>query len=81
VEINLFGIREKVGFYNTFAAWQPAASPYELATLDGLEELAAIRSENFIGYQFHPESILTKNGQTILCRSIEHLMAGMSGRR
>ncbi|MFH0782850.1 MAG: anthranilate synthase family protein [Pseudomonadota bacterium] len=77
LELDLFGVREKVGFYNTFAAWQPPlGSAYECATLDGLEEIAAVRSDNFIGYQFHPESILTKNGQAILCRSIEHLMAG-----
>ena len=74
LEINLFGVREKVGFYNTFAAHSASSSsPYELATLDERDEIAAIRGGQFIGYQFHPESILTKNGRAILCRSFEHL--------
>jgi phenazine biosynthesis protein phzE len=82
VEIELFGVREKVGFYNTFAAAKPSAdSAYEFATLDGLSELAAVRGRNFIGYQFHPESILTKNGQAILRRAIDHLAADTLGCR
>jgi phenazine biosynthesis protein phzE len=73
-------VTEDIGFYNTFTASQPAASPYECATLDdGTEELVAVRSRNFIGYQFHPESILTKNGQAILSRSIDHLLLERSG--
>lgn len=82
LELDLFGVREKVGFYNTFAAWRPPlGSPCECATLDGLEEIAAVRSDTFIGFQFHPESILTKNGQAILRRSVAHLMAGTAGSR
>ncbi|MBT7152775.1 MAG: anthranilate synthase component II, partial [Deltaproteobacteria bacterium] len=30
--------------------------------------------ENFIGFQFHPESILTKNGDAILKEAIAYLL-------
>ncbi len=75
LEINLFGNREKVGFYNTFAAAkEPGESRHEYATLDGSHELAAIKGETFIGFQFHPESILTKNGFVILQRVLFYLL-------
>jgi phenazine biosynthesis protein phzE len=75
LEIDLFGDREKVGFYNTFAAWRtPGESRYECATLGESYELAAIKGETFIGFQFHPESILTKNGFVILQQALAHLL-------
>ncbi len=75
VEIDLFGRREKVGFYNTFTATGTAAEPAcELAVLPGSREIAAIKSREFIGYQFHPESILTQNGFHILRQAVRHLL-------
>ena len=75
LEIDLFGRREKVGFYNTFAATIPADDDtYDFATLDEHGELAGIRGKNFIGYQFHPESILTRNGFAILRQTIDYLV-------
>jgi phenazine biosynthesis protein phzE len=75
LEIDLFGDREKVGFYNTFAAWKtPGESRHDYATLGESDELAAIKGETFIGFQFHPESILTKNGFVILQQALAHLL-------
>ena len=77
LEIDLFGAREKVGFYNTFAARVPKNDgPYDFAILEDPGELVGIRGKNFIGYQFHPESILTKNGLAILRQTISHLVTG-----
>lgn len=77
LEIEFFGAREKVGFYNTFAAKASAAIPgCEYAILSGQDELAGIRGRDFVGYQFHPESILTRNGYAILRRTIDHLLRG-----
>ena len=75
LEIDLFGHQEKVGFYNTFAGRKvPGDTKHEYATLGASDELVAIKGENFIGYQFHPESILTKNGFVILQQALVHLM-------
>jgi phenazine biosynthesis protein phzE len=77
LEIDLFGTKEKVGFYNTFAAKIPPTDcAYDFATLADVDELVGIRGENFVGYQFHPESILTRNGFAILRRTIRHLVSG-----
>ncbi len=75
LEINLFGSLEKVGFYNTFAAQKEAGDDrHEYATLGESNEIVAIKGESFIGYQFHPESILTKNGFVILQQALTHLL-------
>lgn len=75
LEINLFGKQEKVGFYNTFAARKESGmSGHECATLGESHEIVAIKGESFMGYQFHPESILTKNGFMILQQALVHLL-------
>lgn len=75
VRINLFGREELVGFYNTFA---PLAAPLhpelEQAVLQEENELIGVRGDYFVGYQFHPESLLTKNGYTILQEAVRHLL-------
>jgi 2-amino-4-deoxychorismate synthase len=75
VRINLFGVEEMVGFYNTFA---PRVSSiqgdFEIATIPELNEVIAIRGGNFAGFQFHPESILTRNGVRILKDTVDHLL-------
>jgi phenazine biosynthesis protein phzE len=75
VRINLFGREELVGFYNTFAPRVPVNPPaMEMAVIPELNELVGIRSEHFVGFQFHPESLLTKNGYTILQETVLHLL-------
>lgn len=75
LEINLFGDLEKVGFYNTFAATRVSGdSRHVCATMGESNEIVAIKGERFIGYQFHPESILTKNGFMILQQALVHLL-------
>ncbi|MFV0437883.1 MAG: chorismate-binding protein [Desulfopila sp.] len=75
LRVNLFGKEELVGFYNTFAPQAAEILPeYEKAILPELNELVAIRGKHCIGYQFHPESLLTKNGFVILQDSIRHLL-------
>jgi phenazine biosynthesis protein phzE len=73
-EINYFGRPERVGFYNTFAA-RCDTDRFESAAIEGVVEVSrdpatgevhAMRGERFAGLQFHPESLLTENGSTIL---------------
>ncbi|MCC8452629.1 anthranilate synthase family protein [Streptomyces rochei] len=71
-EIDLFGRRETVGFYNSFTARCDDESAAELAA-HGVEvsraaggEVHALRGPGFAGVQFHPESVLTLNGAAIV---------------
>ncbi|MFV0136487.1 anthranilate synthase family protein [Streptomyces sp. HMX87] len=81
MEIDLFGRRETVGFYNSFAARCDDATAEELAT-HGIEVSRAVNGEvhalrgpgrapaapgnAFAGVQFHPESVLTLNGAAVV---------------
>lgn len=72
-EIDLFGSREQVGFYNTFAATCPE-DKMEYDTIGVVEvsrdpatgEVHALRSSRFTSMQFHPESVLTQDGIRIV---------------
>ncbi|MFD0399982.1 anthranilate synthase family protein [Kitasatospora sp. NPDC127121] len=72
-EIDLFGARERVGFYNTFAA----ISPHDTVDVDGVGtveaardretgEVHALRGPHFASMQFHAESVLTQDGPRIV---------------
>ncbi|MFG2877650.1 anthranilate synthase family protein [Streptomyces sp. NPDC048337] len=72
-EIDLFGDRERVGFYNAFAAW----SDEDKADCEGIGlveisrsldtgEVHALRGPHFSSLQFHAESLLTQEGSRIL---------------
>lgn len=80
--IPLFGAREVVGFYNTYAAHCSAELERSLS-LRGIEvsrdpatgEVHALRSAagGFAGVQFHPESVLTLRGAEL----VRELIAGV----
>lgn len=75
-KVDLFGREERVGFYNTFIPdMGNSTNEYEISLMPDSREILAIRGEHFIGYQFHPESILTKNGDAILKESIAYLLS------
>ena len=79
VKINLFGKEEMVGFYNTFAPRiSPVMEDFEIAVIPELNEVIAIRGGHFAGFQFHPESILTRNGVTILKEAVDRLLRATS---
>lgn len=71
--IDLFGRPETVGFYNSFTAHCDDAAASELGA-HGIEvsrdrasgELHALRGAGFASVQFHPESVLTLRGSTIV---------------
>ncbi|HEV7824597.1 MAG TPA: anthranilate synthase family protein [Mycobacteriales bacterium] len=73
-EVDLFGRRERVGFYNTFTAVAPG--PLLVSPRTGTAvavsrdepggEVHALRGEHFSSIQFHAESVLTTNGPEIL---------------
>jgi 2-amino-4-deoxychorismate synthase len=80
-EIDLFGRRETVGFYNSFTARCDDATAGELAAqgievsrsaggevhaLRGLRRASGTQGSAVAGVQFHPESVLTLNGAAIV---------------
>ncbi|MFF5189611.1 anthranilate synthase family protein [Streptomyces sp. NPDC000345] len=71
-EIDLFGRPETVGFYNSFVARCDDEALVELAA-HGVEvsraengEVHAVRGAGFAGVQFHPESVLTLDGASVV---------------
>jgi 2-amino-4-deoxychorismate synthase len=82
-EIDLFGTPHRVGFYNTFAALSPAdkfdspRSPAKVqVSRDGLTgEVHALRGAGFASVQFHPESVLTEHGPTVIGTTLLSLLA------
>jgi 2-amino-4-deoxychorismate synthase len=73
-EIDLFEVSRVVGFYNTFAAVAPGdrlADPrggtnISVSRDQATGEVHALRGAGFASVQFHPESVLTREGPAIL---------------
>ncbi|MFJ5121162.1 anthranilate synthase family protein [Kitasatospora sp. NPDC088548] len=71
--VDLFGTRRTVGFYNTFTARCSDEDAARLAA-EGIEvsrdaltgDVHALRGAGFAGLQFHPESVLTRDGVDIV---------------
>ncbi|WP_016909566.1 phenazine-specific anthranilate synthase component I [Streptomyces xiaopingdaonensis] len=81
-EIDLFGTREEVGFYNAFSALSTqdkieseAAGLVEVSREAGTGEVRALRARRFASLQFHPESVLTHEGPRILAGLLTEVLA------
>ncbi|WP_217246000.1 anthranilate synthase family protein [Streptomyces sp. AC602_WCS936] len=72
-DIDLFGSRERVGFYNSFVARSvsdrldvPGVGDVEISRDPVAGDVHALRGAFFAGVQFHAESVLTRDGVRIL---------------
>ncbi|MBN3932077.1 chorismate-binding protein [Streptomyces verrucosisporus] len=82
-EIDLFGARERVGFYNTFAA-RSAGDEVECGGVGTVEvsrdaetgEVHALRGPHFASMQFHAESVLTEDGVRIVGSLMAEVLGG-----
>lgn len=72
--IHLFGQNRLVGFYNTFAAKAEEIAGVEMSGDTGTGEVYAIRGPHFSSFQFHPESVLSKDGFEILRNELVRLL-------
>ncbi|MFF0725326.1 anthranilate synthase family protein [Streptomyces sp. NPDC004134] len=71
--IDLFGRREHVGYYNTFAAVSPAddldipgIGRVRASRDPATGQIDALRGPHFASYQFHAESVLTVEGPRLI---------------
>jgi len=80
-DIDLFGVRRRVGFYSSFAAVAEAdsfASPHGTVTVarDPADSAVhALRGAGFAGVQFHPESVLSRDGVAVLADLLPPLLS------
>jgi phenazine biosynthesis protein phzE len=74
VELDLFGRKERVAFYNSYAARLPEFLVLECVPIPDTGLAAALRGPSFTGLQFHPESVLTMDGLGILGGEIRRLL-------
>ena len=80
-DIDLFGARRRVAFYSSFTArsWtssmDSAFGRVQIArdTSDG--SVHAVRGPGFAGVQFHPESVLSRDGMAVLSDLLPSLLA------
>ncbi|MFG2503313.1 anthranilate synthase family protein [Streptomyces sp. NPDC048441] len=80
-EIDLFGGRERVGFYNTFAAHaeeefieHPLAGRVAVSRDRDTGEVHGLRGRHFASVQFHPESVLTQDGPRIIASLLTEVL-------
>lgn len=80
-KIDLFGSYERVGFYNTFAAWSgedkvecPGVGLVEVSKDPQTGEVHALRGPGFASMQFHAESVLTEAGIRILSEFLSEVV-------
>ncbi|RSM77666.1 phenazine-specific anthranilate synthase component I [Kibdelosporangium aridum] len=76
-QIDLFGDRAVVGFYNAFAARcdQDKVGEVEICRDVTTGEVHALRGPHFSSMQFHAESVLTLDGPRILATRIKEVLA------
>ncbi|MGS2589364.1 anthranilate synthase family protein [Streptomyces hebeiensis] len=80
-EIDLFGSRERVGFYNSYSARArtgrlecPGVGEVEVCRDAGTGEVHALRGPRFGSVQFHLESVLTQDSERVLAELLVPLM-------
>lgn len=84
--VDLFGRRRTVGFYNAFAAYStadkietPGGDVVEIGRDETTGEVYALRAPTFASVQFHPESILSRDGMDILSETVDHVIRSARG--
>ncbi|MET8835618.1 chorismate-binding protein [Micromonospora sp. NPDC004540] len=80
-DVPVFGATRRVGFYSSFTARADADrvatghGPVELSRDPADGAVHALRGPGFAGVQFHPESVLSRDGMAVLADLLGHLLA------
>jgi phenazine biosynthesis protein phzE len=81
-DIDLFGSPRRLGFYSSFTALSDESvlasrfGPVEIAG-DSDGTVHALRGSGFAGVQFHAESVLSRDGMTVLAELLAPLLANV----
>jgi phenazine biosynthesis protein phzE len=81
-DIDLFGSPRRLGFYSSFTALSDESvlasrfGPVEVAG-DSDGTVHALRGSGFAGVQFHAESVLSRDGMTVLAELLAPLLANV----
>ncbi|MEU6160333.1 anthranilate synthase family protein [Streptomyces sp. NPDC047130] len=85
-EIDWFGDRARVGFYNTFSARaetdeidHPVHGRVRISRDPSTGEVHGLRAADFASMQFHAESVLTQDGPGVVAALLAHLAAARVG--
>lgn len=80
-QLNLFGRDVEVGFYSTFTArsdvdelWSPEFGTVEVSRDQASGQVYGLHGPQLRSYQFHPESILSTDGFSILADALTALL-------
>lgn len=71
--VKIFGTQHQLGFYNSFAPQYDESAKERSDIRYDLDEdnnIIAMQAESFIGFQFHPESVMSKGGFELLTRAL-----------
>lgn len=82
--VRVFGQDYRLGFYNSFSAifTKEVEDMLHLkVNLDGEGRIIAMEGPYFIGFQFHPESVMSECGNDVLAQAIYRLVPELSSER
>ncbi len=72
-EVKVFGRLRRLGFYNSFSPVfsEKARERVDLRMdLDEHNRIIAMQGDRFIGFQFHPESVMSEDGNDVMYRAL-----------
>ncbi len=76
--VAVFGTPHRLGFYNSFSPVMDAAATRRVDIVCDVDEgrIQAMQGPGFIGFQFHPESVMSETGLDLLRRALHSLAEG-----
>lgn len=75
-EVPVFGRSRRLGFYNSFSpllnkkAFEKQGMEFDC---DENDRIIAMRGLNFVGFQFHPESVMSQDGSDVMVEALRTL--------
>lgn len=77
-DVPVFGKMRRLGFYNSFSpVYGDVAKSQGSMTFDCDENgrIMAMRGDKFVGFQFHPESVMSEDGNDVMAEAVKILKA------
>ena len=77
-QVKVFGEMRRLGFYNSFSPeWNDVARKRTdiIYDCDENNRIMAMQGQRFISFQFHPESVMSQDGNKVLYQALSNLKA------